>query len=165
MIRDCAAADFEVVLDVVNDAAQAYRGVIPADCWHEPYMSAGALARELEAGVTFRGFERDAALIGVMGRQAVEDVLLIRHAYVRTAHRRHGIGGALLEDLRAGTTRPILIGTWAAARWAIDFYRRHGFALVPAAQTGPLLRRYWSVPERQIETSVVLADRRGLERR
>lgn len=158
MIRECVDRDFATILDVINDAAQAYKGVIPADCWHEPYMSADELAREIAAGVAFRGFEHDGELVGVMGRQPVGDVLLIRHAYVRSAHRRRGIGGALLRDLRAATAKPVLIGTWAAAGWAIDFYGRHGFAVVPTAETAALLRRYWSVPERQIETSVVLAD-------
>lgn len=158
MIRDCFDADFATILAVINDAAQAYKGVIPADCWHEPYMSAAELEREIAADVAFRGYERNGALVGVMGRQAVEDVLLIRHAYVLTECRRRGIGGALLEDLRAGTARPVLIGTWAAAEWAIDFYRRHGFRPLPRAETGRLLRRYWSIPERQIETSIVLAE-------
>jgi GNAT superfamily N-acetyltransferase len=134
----------------------AYRGVIPADRWHEPYMAADALDAEVAAGVAFWGHERDGALVGVMGIQRVRDVNLIRHAYVLPEHQRYGVGGALLEHLRRRSTHRMLVGTWATAEWAIRFYRRHGFE--PASQD--LLRTYWSIPERQIETSVVLADRR-----
>ncbi len=165
MIRNCYAEDFAAVLEVINDGARAYKGVIPADRWHEPYMSAEELSAEIAAGVAFRGWESGGGLMGVMGTQAVDDVTLIRHAYVRTAHRRQGIGSRLLRDLTAGSQRPILIGTWAAATWAIDFYRQHGFEVVPAADIPVLLKRYWSIPERQIETSVVLAQRAWLEGR
>ena len=158
MIRFCDTRDYDTILAVINDAAEAYRGVIPRDRFHDPYMDADALGRDIEAGVRFWGEEDGNTLIGVMGLQAVEDVTLIRHAYVRTAHRRRGVGGRLLAHLRAKHDRPFLIGTWAAAGWAIDFYRKHGFERVPDAQVASLLRRYWSIPERQIETSVVLAD-------
>jgi GNAT superfamily N-acetyltransferase len=141
----------------VNGAAEAYRGVIPADCWHEPYMPADELDREIDAGVVFWGYEDDGQLVGVMGIQDVGDVDLIRHAYVLPGNQRRGIGGALLERLTGSTGRPILVGTWAAADWAIDFYRRHAFELVPPERGAELLRRYWSIPDRQVETSVVLA--------
>lgn len=164
MIRACTPADLADVLDVVNDAAEAYRGVIPADCWHEPYMPAEELAAEIAAGVAFRLWQEDGAVIGVMGGQNVKDVFLIRHAYVRTAYRRRGIGARLLADLIARTERPVLIGTWAAATWAIAFYQKHGFRLVTPAEKDRLLQIYWTVPPRQIETSVVLGDARWFER-
>jgi len=159
MIRRCAEADFEAILAIVNEAARAYDGVIPADRYHQPYMPAEELRGEIDAGVEFRAWEEDGALLGVMGVQDVEDVTLIRHAYVRTAAQGRGIGAGLLAYLRAHTTRPLLIGTWADAAWAIRFYQRHGFELTSAARKAALLRRYWSIPERQIETSVVLAER------
>jgi N-acetylglutamate synthase-like GNAT family acetyltransferase len=158
VIRPCADRDLEALFEVINDAAQAYKGVIPADRYKDPYMPADELEREIAHGVRFWGFEQDGRLLGVMGLQDVEDVTLIRHAYVRTEHRRRGVGGRLLDDLRARATRPLLVGTWAAAHWAIEFYRRHGFQPVPRDQVPLLLRRYWSVPERQIETSVVLVE-------
>ncbi len=160
MIRRCEEHDFAAILSIVNDAAQAYRGVIPADRWHEPYMAEDELRREIESGIAFWGYEEEGELVGVMGIQPVDDVTLIRHAYVRTARRRQGIGGRLLAHLRTLTDRPILIGTWAAADWAIRFYERHGFRLVTPAEKDRLLRRYWRIPERQVETSVVLADER-----
>ncbi len=161
MIRRCAAADFDRILAIINDAAQAYRGIIPDDRWKDPYMPAEELADEIAAGIGFDGYEIDGTgLVGVMGVQPVEDVTLIRHAYVATAHRRSGVGSALLEGLLARQDRPVLIGTWAAAEWAVAFYRRHGFQTVPDPEKTRLLRRYWTVPERQIETSVVLADAR-----
>jgi N-acetylglutamate synthase-like GNAT family acetyltransferase len=159
VIRFCTDQDLEEILEVINDAAQAYEGVIPNDRYEDPYMPAEELSREIGHGVRFWGFEQDGRLLGVMGLQDVADVTLIRHAYVRTTHRRRGIGGRLLNDLRAKATRPLLVGTWAAAAWAIEFYRRHGFEPVPRDQVPRLLRRYWSVPERQIETSVVLAEK------
>jgi len=156
MIAPCAASDFEEIYAIVNDAARAYRGVIPADRWHEPYMPAEELDGELEAGVAFWGAERDGELVAVMGIQQVRDVDLIRHAYVSPEHQRHGIGGALLEELAGSATRRMLVGTWADAHWAIVFYERHGFELLSREAGADLLRRYWSIPERQIETSVVL---------
>lgn len=156
-LRDCVTDDFPAILAIINAAAEAYRGVIPSDCWHDPYMSRDALRAELAAGVAFSGYEADGGLRGVMGRQAVADVDLIRHAYVLPEYQRHGIGGALLRHLRRQGTRRILVGTWAAAAWAIDFYQRHGFALVAPAAKATLLRTYWTIPDRQIETSVVLA--------
>jgi len=165
MIRRCTADDFDRILAIINDAARAYRGVIPDDRWKDPYMPAGELAEEIAAGIDFDGYEIEGAgLVGVMGIQPVEDVTLIRHAYVATAYRRSGIGSALLEGLLARQDRPVLIGTWAAAGWAIAFYRRYGFETVPEPEKTRLLQRYWTVPERQIETSVVLADSRWRSR-
>jgi GNAT superfamily N-acetyltransferase len=159
LIRDCSAGDFEGILAVINDAARAYRGVIPEDRLYDPYMSAGALRREIADGVAFSGAGPGDDLHGVMGSQPVADVTLIRHAYVRRDQQNRGIGGALLDHLLARSERPVLIGTWAAARWAIRFYKKHGFEVVEGGEKDRLLRRYWSIPERQIETSVVLAER------
>jgi len=158
MLRPCNDADFEPIYEIINDAAAAYCGVIPADRWHVPYMPREELRREMAAGVRFWGWEEQDALVGVMGIQDVRDVTLIRHAYVRTARRKGGVGGQLLGALRTLTTRPVLIGTWAAATWAIRFYQKHGFTLVTPAEKDRLLKKYWSIPERQVETSVVLAD-------
>jgi GNAT superfamily N-acetyltransferase len=157
-IRPCRDDERATILDIVNEAAEAYRGVIPADRWREPYMPPGELDDAIAAGVAFWGFEAGGELLGVMGIQPVRDVDLIRHAYVRPGGQRHGVGGQLLEHLRALGTRRMLVGTWAAADWAIRFYMRHGFALIPPERTADLLRTYWSIPERQIETSVVLAN-------
>jgi GNAT superfamily N-acetyltransferase len=158
MIRQCNKDDFETIFAVINDAAEAYRGVIPEDRWQEPYMPRAELQQQLDEGVVFHGFEEDGELLGVMGIQHVDDVTLIRHAYVRTRHQGRGIGGKLLSHLRRLTNRPVLIGTWEDAVWAIRFYERHGFRLVGPAEKNRLLRRYWSIPERQTETSVVLGD-------
>ena len=157
-IRLCHDDERAAILAIINAAAQAYRGVIPADRWHEPYMSRHEIDREIDAGVVFWGYEQDGALVGVMGLQSMRDVDLIRHAYVLPNIQRHGIGGALLAHLRGLSTRPMLIGTWAAADWAIRFYERHGFALVSPARKTQLLKAYWDIPDRQIETSVVLAN-------
>lgn len=157
VIRRCRSNEREVVLAVINQAAEAYRGVIPADRWHEPYMPEAELDEAMAAGVAFWGCEIGGELVGVMGIQPVQDVELIRHAYVLPAQQGAGVGGALLEHLIGRRARQVLVGTWAAAEWAIRFYRRHGFVLVAPEQTAALLRRYWAIPERQIETSVVLA--------
>jgi GNAT superfamily N-acetyltransferase len=156
-IRLCREDEHATILSIINAAADAYRGVIPADCWHDPYMAASALEREIAAGILFSGYETEGALAGVMGLQRVRDVDLIRHAYVLPAWQRRGIGGALLAHLGGRDARQRLVGTWAAAEWAIGFYLRHGFALVAPEQKRSLLETYWTVPERQIETSVVLA--------
>jgi N-acetylglutamate synthase-like GNAT family acetyltransferase len=158
MIRQCAPADFEETYEVINDAAQAYKGVIPEDCWKELYMPREELQHEIEGGVVFWGCEERGRLMGVMGLQPVQDVTLIRHAYVRTAVQNRGIGGKLLSFLRTQTTRPLLVGTWADAVWAVHFYQRHGFRLVSPKEKNRLLKKYWSIPPRQIQTSVVLAD-------
>ena len=158
-IRLCSDADLPAVLAIINAAAQVYRGVIPPDQWHDPYMPEGELRREIAAGVRFWGCEDDHRLSGVMGIQPVRDVDLIRHAYVRPGVQRRGIGAALLAHLRGLSTRPMLVGTWAAADWAIAFYRRHGFELVSPARRTELLRTYWNIPQRQADTSVVLASK------
>jgi N-acetylglutamate synthase-like GNAT family acetyltransferase len=158
MIRPCTAADFDTMSAIINDAAQAYCGVIPADRWHEPYMSKDELRHEITSGVRFWGWEEGGKLVGVMGIQDVQDVTLIRHAYVRTANRGQGIGGKLLTELRKLTARPVLIGTWAAATWAICFYEKHGFQMVTPEEKDRLLKKYWSISKRQIETSVVMAE-------
>lgn len=158
MIRSCAPDDRDAILEIINDAAEAYRAVIPPDRWHDPYMSGEALDRELAAGVAFLGWEDPAdGLLGVMGAQAVHDVTLIRHAYVRTDRRGQGIGAALLAALMGDIDRPVLVGTWQAADWAVRFYQKHGFELQERDETTRLLRAYWTIPDRQIETSVVLA--------
>ncbi len=158
MIRLCDDHDFELIWTIINDGAQAYKGTIPADRWTEPYMSREKLQNEIDEGVVFWGYEDDAALVGVMGIQKVRDVTLIRHAYVRISSQKRGIGGHLLCHLRELASGPMLIGTWAAAVWAIRFYERHGFRMVSPQEKDQLLKRYWSIPERQIDTSVVLAD-------
>jgi GNAT superfamily N-acetyltransferase len=157
-IRPCRDDERPAILAIVNAAAEAYRGVIPADRWHDPYMPADELDGEIAAGVEFWGYEADGGLVGVMGIQAMRDVDLIRHAYVDPGLQRHGVGGALIEHLMRSATRRVLVGTWAAAEWAIGFYRRHGFQQVTPEQKTELLRTYWTIPERQIETSVVLAN-------
>jgi GNAT superfamily N-acetyltransferase len=158
-IRPCRAGERDEILTIVNAAAEAYRGVIPEDRWHEPYMPGDEFDTEVAAGVAFWGYEDDGALLGVMGIQPMGDVNLIRHAYVLPASQGRGIGGALLEHLLGVATRPMLVGTWAAAEWAIRFYERHGFEYVGRERTAELLREYWDIPDRQIETSVVLAQR------
>jgi GNAT superfamily N-acetyltransferase len=155
-IRPCRAGERAAILAIVNAAAEAYRGVIPDDRWHEPYMPADELDREIAAGVEFWGYEAGGRLLGIMGIQRVRDVDLIRHAYVSPESQRAGIGGELLEHLMRSVPRPLLVGTWAAAEWAIRFYRRHGFELVSPQRKTELLQDYWTIPERQIETSVVL---------
>lgn len=155
-IRPCREDDFDAIVTLINAAAEAYRGVIPADRWREPYLSASALRAEIAAGVEFHGIDGDGELLGVMGIQAVRDVDLIRHAYVRPGRQRSGIGAALLAHLRERAQRPALVGTWADADWAIAFYRRNGFVQVPQARAMELLREYWNIPLRQVETSVVL---------
>ncbi len=160
MIRPCNRDDAATILNIINDAATAYRDVIPSDCWHEPYMSMEYLQQELHAGVRFWGHEHDGVLIGVMGIQHVRDVTLIRHAYVRTIHRNKGIGGKLMSHLKTMISEPALVGTWASAAWAIRFYEKHGFSLVSMEEKNRLLRRYWSISDRQTETSVVLADKK-----
>ena len=157
MIRNCGASDFEDIYRVINDAAQAYRGIIPIDRWHEPYMPREELREEISAGVAFLGYEEEGKLAGVMGTQDVQDVTLIRHAYVRTERQSRGIGGQILARIMDGATRPVLIGTWADAVWAVRFYEHRGFKVVSSREKERLLKKYWTVPDRQIETSVVLA--------
>jgi len=158
VVRCCNDRDFEQILSIINDGAQAYRGIIPADCWTDPYMSEKALAHEINEGVVFWCFEQASTLVGVMGIQEVQDVTLIRHAYVRRDQQKKGIGARLLSHLQELTNKPVLIGTWDDAIWAIRFYERHGFQIVDAQEKNRLLGKYWSIPERQLETSVVLVD-------
>ena len=160
MIRESRETDAPAILAIVNAAAQAYRGVIPADRWHEPYMPAHELAKEIADGVAFWVAEEEGRLLGVMGIQDKGEVALVRHAYVAPGVQRKGVGTRLLRHVQQLTAKPVLIGTWAAASWAIDFYERNGFAVVPDADKDSLLLRYWSIPARQVETSVVLADGR-----
>jgi N-acetylglutamate synthase-like GNAT family acetyltransferase len=157
-VRPCRKDDRSVICEIINQAAEAYRGVIPADRWHDPYMSFQELDSEISAGVDFWAFEREGEVIGVMGIQPILDVELIRHAYVRPGNQRHGVGAALCAHIRSTSSRRVLVGTWAAATWAIAFYQRQGFVLVSPEQKTALLKTYWTVPERQIEASVVLAN-------
>lgn len=158
MIRPCEETDLENMFLIVNDAAVAYRGVIPEDCWHEPYMTMEELAHEIRDGVMFWAWEEDGELQGVMGIQDRGPITLIRHAYVRTERRNSGIGTKLLRRLEQMTEKPILIGTWLAATWAIRFYKKNGYHALSRAETDALLRQYWRISERQIVTSIVLAD-------
>jgi GNAT superfamily N-acetyltransferase len=156
MIRLCDEEDFDEIWTIINDGASAYRGIIPSDRWSEPYMTREKLRHEIQDGVVFWGVDEEGSLQAVMGLQNVFEVTLIRHAYVRTSKRRHGLGGMLLHHIQALTKRRILIGTWADASWAISFYEKHGFRLALAGEKDELLHRYWKIPARQIETSVVL---------
>ena len=156
MIVPGSKNDFSQIYEIINDAASAYKGIIPEDRWHEPYMGETELQEQIEDGVRFWCYWENDMIIGVMGLQDKADVTLIRHAYVRTTARNKGIGGKLLRHLSILTTKPILIGTWADATWAIEFYKKYGFRLVSFEEKEELLRKYWSIPLRQIETSVVL---------
>lgn len=156
MIRMCDDGDVPLIEAIINEAAQAYKGAIPADCWHEPYMPGSELQAEIAAGVQFWGWEDLDSLVGVMGIQKVQDATLIRHAYVLCAQQSRGIGGKLLEALIHQANGQLLVGTWAAAEWAIRFYQRHGFRLVSAQEKDRFLSKYWRIPKRQQETSVVL---------
>jgi N-acetylglutamate synthase-like GNAT family acetyltransferase len=157
MIRKSDQKDFHEIFEIINDAAIAYRGVIPADRWQHPYMPEAELRNQIDEGVQFWVYTEEGQVLGVMGIQLKGEVTLIRHAYVRTTKKNKGIGSRLLEHLRSIATAPVLIGTWAGAYWAIGFYQKHGFRLLPDNEKETLLRKYWSIPERQIETSVVLA--------
>jgi N-acetylglutamate synthase-like GNAT family acetyltransferase len=161
LIRRSREEDAAAILAIVNAAATAYRGAIPADRWHDPYMQAGELEKEIADGVAFWVSEEDGSLVGVMGIQDKGEVALVRHAYVLPNVQRKGVGTRLLRHVQGLTHKPVLIGTWAAASWAVEFYRRNGFTVV--ADKDSLLRRYWSIPARQIETSVVLADARWVD--
>jgi N-acetylglutamate synthase-like GNAT family acetyltransferase len=158
MIRNATDEDFEEIFNIINDAAIAYKGVIPPDRWHEPYMAREELRSQIEDGVRFSCYVDNDEIIGVMGIQDKSDVALIRHAYVRTKQRKKGVGSLLLQDLIKAAEKPILIGTWKAADWAIRFYEKHGFSLVGEEEKNRLLKKYWAIPDRQVETSVVLVD-------
>ena len=157
MIRKCTPNDFDTIYEIINDASIAYKGIIPADRWHEPYMPREELQTQIEEGVEFWAYTESGDVMGVMGIQFKSDVTLIRHAYVRTVCRNKGIGGKLLAHLSAISATPVLIGTWANAKWAIDFYLKNGFRQVSTEEKNILLPRYWKIPVRQIETSIVLA--------
>lgn len=158
MIRQARPSDFGAIHTVINDGAAAYKGIIPADCWHEPYLSASELHAEIRNGVEFSCYVGGEDVLGVMGIQDKGAVILIRHAYVRSSAQRRGIGAELLSALSQKTPKPVLIGTWKAARWAVDFYAKHGFSVLPDRQARMLLDKFWNVPVRQMETSVVLAN-------
>lgn len=161
MIRPLKNDEAGLALKIINDAATAaYKGVIPDDCWHDPYMPGGELQAEIAAGIDFWAYAAGGDLLGVMGRQPLAEVTLIRHAYVRPNVQQQGIGAQLLDHLRKDVGAPVLVGTWAAAWWAIRFYEKHGFRLVTPAEKERLLRRYWTISDRQVETSVVLGDER-----
>jgi GNAT superfamily N-acetyltransferase len=160
VIRHCSQRDIDTIYEIINDSARAYEGHIPDDCYHQPYMPQDELLSEIAAGVVFYGYEADGSLVAVMGIQDRGPVTLIRHAYTRPDRRGEGIGSRLLEHLLETTTKPVLIGTWRGATWAITFYQKHGFALASEEQKDRLLEEYWSIPERQVETSVVLVDER-----
>jgi len=163
MLRPCDNKDFESIYSIVNDAAKAYKDIIPEDRWKEPYMSGDELKHEIDQGVVFWGYEEDGELVGVMGIQHIQDVTLIRHSYVRTERQNQGVGAKLLSGLRRQTKSPILIGTWADAVWAISFYKKHGFRIVSQDDKDLLLKKYWSIPARQVETSVVLAEQKWFD--
>jgi GNAT superfamily N-acetyltransferase len=158
LIRPLRNDEVEMALKIVNDAAGAYKGVIPDDCWCEPYMPKDELLAEIAAGIDFWAYEADGTILGVMGRQPLPEVTLIRHAYVLPAAQQQGIGAQLLSQLLRGVGGPVLVGTWAAAWWAVRFYEKHGFRLVTPLEKDRLLRRHWTISDRQVETSVVLAD-------
>jgi N-acetylglutamate synthase-like GNAT family acetyltransferase len=158
MIRKSRPDDFDAIYAIINDAAIAYKGVIPDDRWHDPYMTRTELQKQIDDGVKFSCYCENDKVLGVMGIQDKNDAFLIRHAYVLTTNRNTGIGTKLLKELILSLEKPVLIGTWKAAAWAISFYLRNGFHLVTEEEKEVLLRKYWSIPERQVETSVVLAD-------
>lgn len=158
MIRECGLNDFKKIYEIINESSQVYKGVIPSDFWKEPYMPEEELQHEIASGVKFWAYEEHGETTGVMGIQDIKDVTLIRHAYILPEKRRQGIGSKLLTFLRSQTARPILIGTWKGASWAISFYEKHGFRLVDQEEKDGLLRKYWSISQRQRDSSVVLAD-------
>lgn len=158
MLKKCVSTDLNDIYTIINDAASAYKGVIPPDRWHEPYMPMDDLNKQIADGVDFWGYHEGDKMIGVMGLQDRGDVTLIRHAYVRTSERNKGIGKKLLNYLTTLTDKPVLIGTWADATWAVEFYRKNGFRLIVGDEKNKLLRKYWSIPDRQVETSVVLSN-------
>ncbi len=158
MIRNASENDFSDIYTVINDAAVAYKGVIPDDRWHEPYMTKEELKKQIEEGVCFHCYIDNSKIVGVMGIQDKGNVNLIRHAYVASSARKKGIGTALIQKLLKTSEKPVLIGTWKAAHWAISFYEKHRFFVVSEEEKNSLLRKYWNIPDRQIETSVVLAN-------
>jgi N-acetylglutamate synthase-like GNAT family acetyltransferase len=164
-LRKAVDADLPVIYEIINDSASAYKGVIPGECFHDPYMNMDELRAQIADGVVFDCCERDGRVVGVMGLQEKTDVFLIRHAYVRTNERGHGIGSFLLNALYSRTDKPVLIGTWRDAAWAVSFYLKNGFSLVSEKEKNSLLEKYWNVPAVQSDNSVVLADERWLGKR
>jgi GNAT superfamily N-acetyltransferase len=160
VIRLCNQMEFDIICEIIDESARAYEGQIPDDCYHQPYMPRDELLSEIADGVVFHGYEKDGSLVAVMGIQDRGPVTLIRHAYTRTERRREGLGSKLLEHLLELTAKPVLVGTWRDATWAVRFYQKHGFKLASEADKDRLLREYWSIPDRQVETSVVLVDER-----
>lgn len=157
MIRRLLSREFGIILKIINEAAKSYRGVIPDDMWRDPYMPEDKLKEEIKSGVRFYGWEEKGEIVGVMGIQEVKDVTLVRHAYVLPSFQRKGIGGKLLRYIMKLATFPdILVGTWRDATWAVKFYQKHGFKLLPLEEKDNLLRKYWNISERQIKASVVL---------
>ena len=163
MVKRCQEYDFDTIYEIINDSALAYKNVIPHDCWHEPYMTKEKLKSEIMKGIEFWCYEENGTILGVMGIQQIQDITLIRHAYIRPQNRRQGIGSLLLEFLKLKIEKPIFIGTWSAANWAIAFYQKHEFFLVKEDIKTKLLKKYWNISERQNETSVVLADKKALQ--
>ena len=159
MIRLCTHKDVGTMVEIINDSARAYKGHIPEDCYHQPYMPEDELLSEIADGVTFHGYQEGGLLVAVMGIQDKGPVVLVRHAYTRTEKQGQGIGSRLLGHLLALATKPVLVGTWRDAEWAIRFYQKHGFRLVDTKRKDALLKQYWSISQRQIETSVVLVDK------
>ncbi len=161
MICKLTDDDFQAILTIVNEAAISYKGKIPVDRWKEPYMPPEELKEEIGHGVQFYGCKENDTLIAVMGIQHVNDVTLIRHAYTLTSHQRKGVGEKLLKHLlNLAQTKRLLVGTWETAPWAIRFYQKHGFSLVSKEEKTRLLKKYWDIPERQVQTSVVLEHKR-----
>ena len=157
MIRECKKTDISKILHIINEASLKYKGVIPDDCWNEPYMSEEELINEFNDGVCMYGYQYNNTLVGVIGVQEVKDVILIRHAYTLSSHQGKGVGSALLEYLlKKNKNCRLLVGTWKNATWAIQFYKKFKFILHAKEETTLLLKKYWNIPTKQIENSVVL---------
>jgi len=157
MIGEYKKADTSKILYIINNASLRYKGIIPDDCWHEPYMSEQELINEFSYGVRMYGYHHNNKLIGVIGAQEIKDIILIRHAYTLTSYQGRGAGSALLEYLlKKNQNSRLLVGTWKNATWAIQFYEKFGFILHTKEETTLLLKKYWNIPSKQIENSVVL---------
>ena len=157
MIIEYKKNDTSKILNIINDASLRYKGIIPENCWHEPYMSEQELIDEFNNKIHMFGYHKNNKLIGVIGVQEVKDVILIRHAYTLTAYQGKGTGSALLKYLlKKNQNSRILVGTWRHATWAVRFYEKFGFVLHAKEQSALLLKKYWKIPSKQIENSVVL---------
>ena len=157
MISEYKKTDTSKILHIINEASLKYKGVIPDNCWNEPYMSEQELIGEFNDGVRMYGYHHNNILIGVIGVQEVEDVILIRHAYTLSSHQGKGVGSALLEYLlKKNKNSRLLVGTWKNATWAIQFYKKFDFIIHTKEETTLLLKKYWNIPTKQIENSVVL---------